>query len=352
MGILVSIDCGNFSTRYTVKCINRLICLCYDKELTMSHTVGIIGLGMIGENMLEEFLDHPSFSVLSSWDIDPQVRENILSRHPEALIVENCNQVFDDSEIELIYVATPPITHVKYGLKVIDLNKALFMEKPISIDLSEGKHLVEIATENKIRAAVNFVYGAGSVVNVLERAIQSNEIGQVRNIEIRYQFPSWPLPNQLSAINWITNKNTGGFIREMFSHHVYLTHRLFGPIEVYTTKISYPYEEVSAEDYVIARLQTGDIPVWFMGGIGSPQTPRTSDFTINGEYGSFRIREGHQLLFADEGVWNVYKLDSERSSVEARLDQLVNLVEGKETKLPTLEDGYEVQKVIEQMLAY
>lgn len=87
-----------------------------------------------------------------------------------------------------------------------------------------------------------------------------------------------------------------------------------------------------------------------MGGICSPQTPRNSDFTINCEYGSLRISEGNQLFYAQNNTWKEYELTSTRSSVEARLNQLAILLESKNSNLPTLRDGFEVQKVIEELL--
>ena len=187
----------------------------------MSHPVGIIGLGMIGEYMLGEFLAHPSFTVTACWDFDPQICRRIKTNFPEVPIVSNGDLVLAQPDVELIYIATPPTTHVEYGLKVIELKKALFMEKPLSIDLAESKHLVESVEKNGILTAMNFGYGAGPIVEALEKALRNREIGNIISVEIRYQFPSWPLPNQLSAAGWITNKNTGGLVREMFSHHVY-----------------------------------------------------------------------------------------------------------------------------------
>jgi hypothetical protein len=88
-----------------------------------------------------------------------------------------------------------------------------------------------------------------------------------------------------------------------------------------------------------------------MGGVGSPQTPRNSNFTLNGERGSLRITEGQQLLYAKDGTWKEFKFDNSRTSVEARLDQLNERLSGKENKLPTLRDGLEVQRVIEELLS-
>jgi len=316
----------------------------------MNHPVGIIGLGMIGENMMREFLAHPSFTVVASWDLNPQICSQIQADYPGVTIVNSAEQVFEHPEVELIYIATPPTTHVDYGLRVIELNKALFMEKPLSIDLVESQHLVESADNREIITAMNFGYGAGPIVDALEKAIHNNEIGDIQSIEIRYQFPSWPLPNQLSAASWITNKNTGGLVREMFSHHVYLIHRLFGFLTVRSAEISYPNQKGAAEHFILASLQTGKIPVWLMGGICSPQTPRSSEFTINGEFGSLRIGAGYQLFYAKNNTWHKYELESSRSAVEARLDQLAILLENKKSNLPTLRDGFEVQKVIENLL--
>lgn len=138
--------------------------------------------------------------------------------------------------------------------------------------------------------------------------------------------------------------------REMFSHHVYLIHRILGPLSVVTAEFSYPPEKDTTETFAIARLQTGDIPVWFMGGLCSPHTPRESDFTINGELGALRITEGQQLLLAKDGIWMDYPMDTIPTAMQARLNQLAELLEGKPCKLPTIRDGLEVQKVIDTLV--
>ena len=317
----------------------------------MKHLVGIIGLGMIGEKMMAEFIAHSGFEVASCWDLNPKICNQIQADYPAAAIANNAEEILSDRDIELVYIATPPVTHTDYGLKVSEQKKALLMEKPLSLKLADGEKLVKSTEDREILTAVNFGYGAGPVVDTLEDIIAENGIGDILGIEIRYEFPSWPLPNQLSAANWITHRNTGGMVREMFSHHVYLIHRLLGLLNVSTVELFYPEEEGAAESFILASLRVNDIPVRFMGGVGGPRAPRNSDFTLHGETGSLRITEGQQLLISQDGMWEEYTLQDTRSAVEARLDQLADLLEGKDAKLPTLRDAYEVQKVIESMLA-
>ena len=210
----------------------------------MEHTVGIIGLGMIGEKVLAEFLNHPAFTVTAAWDLSLDICDRVKANHPDAPIVDYAEQVFSTPDTELFYIATPPVTHVSYGLKVIEMGKALFMEKPLSLDINDSQQLVEGAEKRHILTAMNFAFGSGPIVEALQDALSRKFLGKILSIEVRYQYPSWPLPNQLSAASWITNRKTGGMLREMFSHHVYLIHRLLGPLNIIATEFNYPPEKI------------------------------------------------------------------------------------------------------------
>jgi len=172
-----------------------------------------------------------------------------------------------------------------------------------------------------------------------------------RSIEVRYQFPSWPLPNQLSAADWITKRNQGGMIREMFSHFVYLIHRLFGPLKTNSTLLHFPKEKNATESFALASLRTGSVPVWLMGGIGGPGAPRESEFTIHSTLASLRLRNLSEVFISDSGSWRQLPVDgSLTSSAQARLAGLAQLMTGKPSRLPDLRSGLQVQEVIEKMM--
>ena len=199
---------------------------------------------------------------------------------------------------------------------------------------------------------MNFVYGAGQVVDTFESQIGSNALGDLRSIEVRYQFPSWPLPNQLSAAAWITKRHEGGMLREMYSHFIYLMQRLFGPVTLHSATVQYPPDENGTETFVVASMQAGDLPVWLMGGMGSSAAPRESELTLHGTEASLRLSSLSQLTRAENGVWQEVALASTGvSDAQARLDELALRLAGKPSKLPTLQDGLKVQQVIEELLA-
>ena len=317
----------------------------------MNFNVGIIGLGMIGASMLQEFLQHPAFSIGGVWDRNNEINNQIASRFPNVPITKDAASIIENPAIDLVYIATPPTTHVDYGLQVIAAQKALLCDKPLAINIEQGKRLASAAKEQGVPTAMNFVYGAGHLVERIEQQLNAGALGTPQSIEVRYQFPSWPLPNQLSAASWITKRDQGGMVREMFSHFVYLIHRLFGELEVKTAVLQYPEGENTAEQFVLASLEVGNIPVWLMGGIGSPSAPRESELTIHGSDASLRLGNLYSLAISNNGAWHQLPADpATPSPAQARLSELALRLAGKPTPLPDLQAGLRVQEVVETIL--
>ena len=140
-------------------------------------------------------------------------------------------------------------------------------------------------------------------------------------------------------------------VREMFSHFVYLMHRLFGEVVVKTAVLHYPPEENAAENFVLAHLETGRIPVWLMGGVGGTAAPRESELTIHGSKASLRLGNLYNLAISDNGTWQPLPIDpASPAPAQARLNELAQLLAGQPTTLPDLRAGLRVQEVIETML--
>lgn len=317
----------------------------------MVYKVGIIGLGMIGERMLLELIEHPQFEVRLIWDINPAITEKVTQSYPALQVAENADILISHDEIDLVYIATPPVTHIPYGNQVVEAGKAILCEKPLGIDLAGSRVLVEKVEAKGLANAINFAYGAGPLVELLEREINSDEFGKSVSIEVRYQFPQWPLPNQLSAASWITKRAEGGLVREMFSHFVYLTLRLVGPINVVDKLVHYPDDKTAAETFVLASLESNGIPFHLMGGVGGPAAPRSSEWIIHGTKRSYQLSEGDMIKMARNGSWTELKWQNRnRSMVAYRLDELARMLNGEITRLPDLRAGLEVQKVVEAIL--
>lgn len=96
--------------------------------------------------------------------------------------VSRPEDVLKDQEIAGVMVATPAESHYEMGKKVLDAGKDLFVEKPLTVNLREGKQLVDKA------AAVGKILMVGHLLEYhpailkLRELIEKHELGEVRYV--------------------------------------------------------------------------------------------------------------------------------------------------------------------------
>ena len=90
----------------------------------MAIKTAIIGLGIMGQRMLEQMILHPEFVVETIWDPDSATYQNAQKLAPDALIASNAESAF--SNVDLVYLACPPGSRKAYALTASAQGKAVF----------------------------------------------------------------------------------------------------------------------------------------------------------------------------------------------------------------------------------
>ncbi|MCP5150998.1 MAG: Gfo/Idh/MocA family oxidoreductase [Chromatiales bacterium] len=122
----------------------------------MPHRVTVIGLGVMGQRMLANMSAHPQFEVAVAWDPDADARAFTVQRHPQTRIAASAEAAIADPDTGVVYVASPPAWHAAHAIAALDAGKAVYCEKPLAVDLAEGRALVERAERSPMAAIVNF----------------------------------------------------------------------------------------------------------------------------------------------------------------------------------------------------
>jgi predicted dehydrogenase len=305
----------------------------------MTHRVAIIGLGIMGKNMLKSMMEDERFQVVAAFDLNPETDADVKK-------VADVADLLKTEEIDLVYIATPPKTHVEYASLAFDHKKAVFCEKPLSVSLEDSKALVEKAKKSKLPNAVNFPFASKPIVRHIENAIQSGEMGELLYIDIRCQFPKWPRAWQKAGA-WLSGREDGGFVREVVSHFVYLTEAIVGKLELVSSTVAYPNKE-SSEVYATAHLEVGNVRVNLLGSVGGA-SPDLVDWTLYGTNKSYRLLNWNQLFEGTIEGWQEV-IPAENQVGKLHMDAIANLVEGKPHPLADFEMGLRVQQTIEAIL--
>ena len=122
------------------------------------------------------------------------------------------------------YVCTPPNTHDGIIKKLIDNNKHLLCEKPLSLNLDNLIEYEHLAKEKGLTVMGGYIYKFSPSHIKMKEFIEANQ-SRVTKAYFRIASPG-------IQSGWQYSKNQGGgVINELFVHMIDLANWYFGPIE-------------------------------------------------------------------------------------------------------------------------
>ena len=316
----------------------------------MTIRTAVIGLGIMGRRMAENMVLHADFTVTTMWDPDPAACAAAQEVAPNAAVSATASEAMAD--VDLVYLACPPVPRKAYALEAAAGGKAIFLEKPLGVDIAESRALVAELQAAGVPAAVNFTQAAGAALTDLTRSIREGALGDLCGIDIIVTYPAWPRAWQVDA-DWLRFAAEGGMTREVISHFLFLSERVLGPLTLQWAHAEYPDDEL-CETHVAARLVNAEgLPVSILGSVGGAQ-PDRQEVTVKGAKASRRISEfAIDTLSTGEAFapTNSSPTDTRATSLKAQLDDMALLMVGKASRLATPEEALRVQELIEGILA-
>jgi predicted dehydrogenase len=133
-------------------------------------TLGIIGCGYWGPNLVRNFHGIPGANVKTVSDLRPGRLESLKGSYPQIGTTLDYRQIIDDPEIDAVVIVTPVETH--YALA----------EKPLTRNSREGWALVEQARSLGRVVAVGHVFQFAPGVRRIKREIEAGSVGKVHHI--------------------------------------------------------------------------------------------------------------------------------------------------------------------------
>ncbi|MEQ6204692.1 Gfo/Idh/MocA family oxidoreductase [Sulfitobacter sp. HNIBRBA2951] len=316
----------------------------------MATRTAIIGLGIMGQRMLEHMMLHPEFEVTAVWDPDKAACAAATTAAPQVQVAADAAAAI--AAADLVYLACPPVPRKAYALDAAAQGKAVFLEKPLGIDIDESRDLVAQLDQSGVPAAVNFTQAAGDALTDVSAAARDGTLGTLMGVDIIVTYPAWPRAWQQSA-DWLRFRHEGGMTREVISHFLFFSERILGPLQIEWAQPTYPADPTLCETHVAARLVNQDgLPVSLMGSVGGAQ-PDRQEVTVKGSKTSRRISEFSRDAASDGGAFTPVApepADPRAASLKAQLDDLALLIEGKPNRLATPAEALRVQILVEGIL--
>ena len=160
--------------------------------------VGFIGLGNRGTQLLERFMANPDVEVAALCDVYepytlrdrsmvnarwleigkvPTMGENFVSQPKR---YNDFRNLLEQKDIDAVCIATPDHWHAVQTIAALDAGKDVYIEKPLTITIHEGRQMVSAAAKTDRVVAVGLNRRGSSIYQELAGLVQGGMIGKVR----------------------------------------------------------------------------------------------------------------------------------------------------------------------------
>ena len=147
------------------------------KKLRTAH----IGVGGMGGEDLKAFASHKSVDIVALCDVDSNALEFAKTKHPNAKTFSDYRILLKTmvDQIDAVIVSTPDHTHAPASLMAMDLNKAVYCQKPLTHSISEARQMAQMALKKNLVTQMGIQVHSFYDYKLATLLIQSGIIGKV-----------------------------------------------------------------------------------------------------------------------------------------------------------------------------
>lgn len=199
-------------------------------------TWGIIGCGNVTEKKSgPAFNKVPDSKLIAVMRRNAEKAADYASRHNVPKWYTDAQKLIDDPEINSIYIATPPSSHMDYALAALRAGKNVYIEKPVTLNAHEAMTIAEAAKRSNGKVAIAHYRRAQPMFLYVKDLLDTGAIGDVRTVQIKMWQSLRPQLITQTTDNWRINPalSGGGYFHDLSPHQLDLMLYFFGEPEYY-----------------------------------------------------------------------------------------------------------------------
>lgn len=153
-----------------------------------------IGVGGKGETDLKSFFDSGKAEITHLCDVDTVRAANSVKRFPKAKFFADWREMFDkeSNNFDAVSVSGPDHNHAVQTLAAMQLNKHVYVQKPLTHDIYEARMLAEAARKYKVVTQMGNQGASGDGVRQMIDWYAAGLIGKVHTVYAWTDRPVWP----------------------------------------------------------------------------------------------------------------------------------------------------------------
>jgi len=192
-------------------------------------TVGFIGVGNIAQGHMDTLLRFPEAKILAVCDVDKAHRDAAVTKIDAGYEAKGCagyndfREMLARPDIDTVFVCTPDHWHALAAIEAMRQGKDVYVEKPLTLTIREGRELVNAARKYGRVAQTGTQQRSSKRFHDTAEFIRNGGLGKLERIDIlipannKYCGATWapePVPAGLDWDLWLGPAPWAPFTRQ------------------------------------------------------------------------------------------------------------------------------------------
>ena len=315
---------------------------------------GIIGCGDVAEvKSGPAFQKVPHSNLISVMRRNEEKAKDFAKRHHVPQWTSNAEDILNNDDINAVYIATPPSSHLTYTLRALEAGKHVYLEKPMALNAIEAQQITKVLGNSTGKLTMAHYRRKLPAFLKVKELLDTNCIGDITHVDLQVLQSKKELFVADAKDNWRIQPEIsgGGYFYDLAPHHIDLMIHFFGPIEKVLGLTKPTNKNANVEEIVngIISFKNG---IQFRGlwNFNTAEVNEKDECIIYGTNGRIEFSFfGSEIIVKNDKEEQTFSFTNPKHVQEAMIQATVNYLLGKAKNPCTAEDGLIVMDILERL---
>src|SRR5690242_6625933 len=192
--------------------------------------IGIVGAGFARTTQIPGFRDCMGAKVVAIASRHRERAAEVAQEFGIQHVAADWQELVERDDVDLVSIVTPPATHMEITLAALEHRKAVLCEKPMALNASEAKRMVEKARAANVLALIDHELRFLNSRRTMRGMLQTGAIGTVRHCNYVFRSDYSGIVDR--GWDWWSDAKMGGGTLGAIGSHVVDTFRWMLSAEV------------------------------------------------------------------------------------------------------------------------
>ena len=186
---------------------------------------GIVGPGKIARKFCEDLATHPDAEMVAVGSRNLARAQQFAAEFNISKSYDSYDTLFSDSNVEVVYIATPHRFHHELSLKAMENGKHVLCEKPLGVNAKEVRELIESARKNKVFLMEGLWTRFNPSIEKIINDLKQQRIGKVHYVLADFAFNA--MDRDLDSRLWNPELASGSLL-DIGIYPIFLSYLVLG----------------------------------------------------------------------------------------------------------------------------